>query len=159
MSFRLFNDACSDDSCAGKSSDEACDYFKEVLLTYRIIFSQTKNSPSDCMGAYQGTWSQSLDYLQFADPLLQQLCSQSWDTSDLYCFYMEISSDDPSAQYSPSSDFPFFGRRLLDLQAYVKTYRPSSFWALWYDQRNEGWWWAFWVSDLSGINHYICLAC
>jgi len=154
-SLRIFNEASPDYSYRSDISNQACDYFKEVLLTYRIIFSQTKYSPADCFSAYQETWSHSEDYLQFADPLLQQLCSQSWDTRELHCFYMEINSGDPSAQYSPSSDFPFFGKRLLDLQAYVKTYRPSSIWALWYDQRNESWWWAFWVSEHLQIKHCI----
>ena len=144
---RIFNDAPLDNSAMNRNHSEACDYYKEVLLTYRIIFSQTKHSPGDCLSAHQETWSHSLEYLTSADPLLQQLCTQSWDAEDLHCFYREINSGDPSAQYSPSSDFPFFGKRLLDLQAYVKTYRPSGFWALWYDERNEGWWWAFWVGQ------------
>lgn len=60
--------------------------------------------------------------------------------------YEAIGADDPSNHYNPRSDFPFLGKRLAELQEYVRGHSPHTIMALWHDRRDASWWWTFWVS-------------
>ena len=80
-----------------------------------------------------------------ADPMLPIICGHHCESDESRAVYDEIDAEDPSTHYSPSQDFPYLGRRLEILQAYVKNHRPKSFWALWHDDRDVGFWWTFWV--------------
>lgn len=79
--------------------------------------------------------------------MLQLLCGQSWDAEDARAIWQEIGADTASNHYSPMSDFPFLGKRLAELQSYVRGHSPHNIMALWYDRRNVSWWWTFWVSS------------
>jgi hypothetical protein len=82
-----------------------------------------------------------------ADPLLLILGSQSWESDEARQIYDKIDADDPASLYSPTIDFVFFGKRLLDLQTYVRNHKPNSLRDFWGDKRNMQWWWTFWVTD------------
>jgi hypothetical protein len=80
--------------------------------------------------------------------MLEVLCGRVWDSNGAYEIFEEIEAEDSSTYYSPSEDFPFLAKRLLEIQRYVQHHRPRSILALWYDRRNSTQWWTFWVGDL-----------
>jgi hypothetical protein len=123
--------------------DDAYEYFKEVLLSYSLIFSQTKSSRK-AFQKQSKKWN--LKSRGNMDPILERLCAHSCDSDEARELYWAIEADDPSIHFNPISDFPFLGKRLTDIQDYVSSHNPHSFMALWYDRRNVTWWWTFWVS-------------
>jgi len=82
--------------------------------------------------------------------MLLLLCGRSWEDDEARQIYDEIGADDPSNHYSSISDFPFLGKRLADLQAYVAGHNPHTIMALWHDRRNMSWWWTFWAVIIIG---------
>lgn len=142
-------------------------YFREVLLSYRLIFGQDASSAR----TYRTVWKTSSsptapnprspnpilpvsnqDIVEEsnsdaeADPLLQLLCGQHWKTPNAFAFYRDIDAETTSPYYYPESDFPFLRRRILNLQAFVQGRSPHSLKSLWHDKRNVTFWWTFWVS-------------
>jgi hypothetical protein len=118
----------------------------EVLISYRLIFGQTKNSHRDfktLSRKWAKSWNSTPELQKQADPMLYILCGQPCTSPEASAIYDEIEAEDPSTHYSPVTDFPFFGERLVELQNYV---RGHNFMALWYDRRDVSWWWTFWVS-------------
>jgi len=73
------------------------------------------------------------------------LCGAAWTSHDASALYGAIGAQDDSPYYYSDSDFRFFGRRILDLQAFVKGRNPHSVRALWHDRRNIAFWWTFWA--------------
>lgn len=119
------------------------DFYREILLSYRLIFGQDKNSHNDF-----NAWIEKGKPLpeEYHDSLLPILCGQSWDSADALPIYEFIDADDPSTHYSPTEDFPFLGKRLLEVQKHVLNQKPTDFQAIWYDKRDPDKWWTFWVS-------------
>jgi hypothetical protein len=77
--------------------------------------------------------------------MLERLCGHSCESDEVADIYIAIDAEDPSNHYNPIMDFPFFGKRLVAIQDYVRGHNPHNFKALWYDRRNVSWWWTFWV--------------
>jgi hypothetical protein len=131
--------------------DYSNDYFKEVLLSYRLLFGEERRSRRafrSWLSRWQNEWKSTPDDSKPpADPLLLILGSQSWQSDEARQVYDEIGAADPASPYSPTVDFVFFGKRLLDLQTYVRGYRSNSIVGLLFDTRNLQWWWTFWVHD------------
>lgn len=130
--------------------DHTGDFFKEVLLSYRLIFGQHKKSWqyfNKKLVAWNHDWDCSGEQgSRTSDPMLLLLCGRSWLADGPKQIYDEISADEPSEYYSPNMDFPFLGKRILVLQNHVKGHNAHSLRALWHDHRNVSWWWTFWVS-------------
>lgn len=123
------------------------DFYIEVLLSYRVLFGQDNISHRDFQ-----TWIQHGNPLpkEYHDFLLPLLCSHKWDSSEAFHIWEFIDAEDPSSHYCPTEDFPFLGKRLLELQKYVRNQKANSFWAMWYDnKRNPVEWWTFWVRQKS----------
>jgi hypothetical protein len=117
--------------------------FKEVLLSYQIIFGQTKSS-------YQAARKHAKipDIIlseEPVDPLVQTLCYHGWKSKESIALYDEIGEDEPSHIYS-ANDFPILGKKLTQLQTFVKCHNPSNLKDLWHDRRNMSQWYTFWVS-------------
>src|SRR5436305_14874279 len=127
----------------------ASDFFKEVLLSYRLLFGENKKSHrafSKCIPQWQEEWNSGpVERKPPDDRLLLALGSQSWESDELKDVWNEIAAGDPAPYYSPTSDFKFLGRRLIELQNHVSDHSPQSFVALWDDTRNMQSWWTFWV--------------
>jgi hypothetical protein len=140
---RIFQESVATQSDSTRAEiDDAYEFFKEVLLSYRLIFSQTKSSRK----TFKKQWKKwDLTSRGNIDPILERLCGHSCDSEEARDLYYAIDADDPSSHYNPISDFPFLGKRLTDIQDYVSGHNPHSFKALWYDRRNVTWWWTFWV--------------
>jgi hypothetical protein len=130
------------------------DYFREVLLSYRLLFGQDHKS----WKAFQAkiaewgeNWNCSDPNSEDKDDMLLILCGKSYKSQEAREVYEQIDADedpkeDLSVYYYPDSDFPFFGKRLLNLQAFVKGRHPHNWSALWNDRRNVAYWWTFWVN-------------
>jgi hypothetical protein len=121
--------------------EDASEFYREVLLTYRLVFGQDKSSYKD-FNAIQRTGDLAEEYY---DSKLAALCGESWESTEARSIYELVAAEDPPTHYDPRTDFPFFGKRLLDIQRYVKGQKPSTFWALWHDDRNPYMWWTLWV--------------
>ncbi|KAH8602775.1 hypothetical protein B0O99DRAFT_9320 [Bisporella sp. PMI_857] len=131
-------------------SDHASEYFKEVLLTYRLLFGQKPRDSIIFTQLYQKEWSRLPSFSCHPDPLLPRLCGQLWNTDEVRAIYDEIEADDALHQYSSQADFPFLGRSLLALQEYVEGHEPRTFKELWHDGRNTERWWESWTAIVIG---------
>jgi len=123
------------------------DYFREVLLSYRLLFGQDKKSWKafvEKSALWTPGWDCSSPGLGDADPLLQTLCGASASSPAAAALYAEIEAEELSPYYYPDS-FPFLGRRILDLQTFIKGRHPHNWRALWNDRRNVAYWWTFWA--------------
>jgi hypothetical protein len=131
--------------------DYSNDYFREALLTLRLLFGEERRSRRSFrswLSQWQSGWDSNPDDPKPpVDPLLITLGSQSWESDEARQIYDEIGASAPASPYSPTTDFVFFGKRLLEIQNYVRERRSNSIWALWFDTRNLQWWWTFWVHD------------
>jgi hypothetical protein len=123
--------------------DDASEFFKEVLLSYRLIFGQTKNS-FRAFNSLSKSWQAVLQDQR--DPLLAILCGQSCESNDAGQIYDEIDAVDPFDYYCPVADFPFLGKHLSELQRYVKGHKTTTLIGLWHDSSNLVVWWTIWVS-------------
>jgi hypothetical protein len=121
------------------------DYFKEILVTYRLIFGQHQSSWKLFqreMAKFGG--SPSL-HLADKDPILHTLCAEPWDTPKALEIYKHIQAHDMQQSYVPDS-YPFFSKRLLIVQNYAQDHKTESLKAIWNDRRNVSTWWTFWAS-------------
>ena len=132
------------------------EYFREVLLSYRLIFGQNKASYrafNRKIPTWGARWNCSCEdakpdqQYDDSDPMLLTLCGSTYKSPNARRIYEAIDAlDDVTEYYHPYYDFPFLGNRLLNLQSFVKSRNPHSWTALWHDRRNIAFWWTFWVS-------------
>jgi len=127
--------------------DLASSFFRELLLTYRLLFGQDSSShslfASECSLTSKSR-KPSLLALSDADPLLALLCGRSADYPPVAALYESLRADNPQAYYMPAA-WPWFGARLLAVQGYVREQHPHDWKTLWYDHRNKSNWWQFWA--------------
>jgi hypothetical protein len=139
-----------------QGEDLTPEYFREVLLSYRLIFGQDKASWkafSKKILTLEEHWDCSDRHSNDADPMLRILCCSKYDSPNAYPIYEEVDAcNDVSQFYNAVSEFPFLGRRILDLQAFVSSQKPTTLRALWYDRHNATFWWTSWV----GTTECIC---
>lgn len=137
-----------------QGEDLTPEYFREVLLSYRLIFGQDKASWKAFkkkLLTFEERWDCSDKQSDDADEMLRTLCCWSYDSPNANRIYEVIdAADGISPYYYPDSDFPFLGRRILDLQAFVSGRNPHNWRALWNDKRNVGLWWTFWAVIIIG---------
>lgn len=123
---------------------------QEVLMSYRILFGQTRGSRVLAKKLLQDL-KKSCPH-EF-DELLSVLCAESrgkivqkvpdslWPMScrDFNNTLQEADS------YSSHDDFPMFGKRLAAIQAFNLRQQPSKLRDLWRDRRNPLQWYTFWA--------------
>jgi hypothetical protein len=145
---QLFDD--NERSITGESradNELTSSFFCEMLLTYRLIFSQDSASHSlfaSEMHLASKSRKPSLLALPDADPLLLLLCGRSADFPPVAALYESLRADNPQADYMPAA-FPWFASRLLAVQGYVKQQHPHDWKTLWHDHRDKTNWWQFWA--------------
>ncbi|KAI0199457.1 hypothetical protein F4808DRAFT_432533 [Astrocystis sublimbata] len=123
-------------------------FYREVLLTYRLLFGQHKKSWKLCRkigkikGTHRRSWrrswpwnraSQPDDYNLPHDSLLQRLCCSE---ASFEPFYDDIEAPLARSAYSAQHDFPFFGDRLVALQEYIQLVEPTDMRSAYYDRRD-----------------------
>lgn len=84
-----------------------------------------------------------------SDPLLHTLCGKSCLSEEAQAVYEDIEANEPIEHY-PHSEFPFFGKRLLELQQFVQQYQPQNVRSLLNDRRNVAAWYNLW-------NNQVCI--
>ena len=112
---RLFNEHASHTiEDVRVTSLPAEEVFIELLLSYRLIFSQHRRSAKAFSALLPANWA--------SDPLLAMLCG-THDTDTTRSFYDELDAGEPRTNYL-LADFPYFGKRLLEVQEFVRTLHP-----------------------------------
>lgn len=125
------------------------EFFREILLSYRLIFGQDERSwktfsrfqEQNGIGSSESSW--------VSDPMLEILCCKSSSLPAARRIYDEIDASEPASSYEPNTEFPFFGRRLLELACYVKQHQPRNLKALLSDRRDLNSWWNRWANQVS----------
>ena len=112
---------------------------REIMLSFRLIFGQDSGS----WKAFKKDFAKD-DLV--TDPLLPIICGQRWNKPSPLEIYTAV---DPTAKrdvdmlsnyYCPDTQFPFFGKRLCELQNYSKRQIPHNWKLLWLDSRNKSNW-------------------
>jgi hypothetical protein len=137
----------------GNLADLTPQYFREVLLSYCLIFGQNKASWKALrkrLSTYGEHWDRSDKQSNDGDPMLRILCCSSYMSAEAKPIYEAIdASDRVSPYYYPDLDFPFLGRRLLILQAFasgISARHSQAGMAAWQERRRGAFWWTLWVS-------------
>ena len=152
-----------DDSSASFHNQDVRDYFREILLSYRLVFGQDKRSWRAFKRAFatngrsradgeksphfgrvkrQNTAIKTRD-AAVDDPLLARLCGHSWKTEE--DLYKSLDADEAPNHYSPAMDFPILSDKLLRLQRFSKEQHPHDWKLLWTDRRDIRLFYTFWA--------------
>ncbi|KAI9817883.1 MAG: hypothetical protein M1827_001002 [Pycnora praestabilis] len=143
---RLFSSRLSDDEVGFQSTSnlEPREFFREVLLSYRLLFSQDRGSRRTFRQEQRRRITRKdNDNIGTCDPLLLKLCGYRWQNERK--LYEDLRAPDPHNYYSPVYDFPFLGQRLLELQRFSKGQNPHDWKLLWYDRRDIMRFYTFWA--------------
>jgi hypothetical protein len=125
------------------------DFLAEVLLSYRLIFSQSRRSRSRMKRLLTFT-SREVAGNECFDPLLWLLCTEDESSRKVNQLY-KILEAGRYDQYIAFEEFPFLAARLLRLQKAVLARNPHSLTHLWYDRRNPTAWFTTWAIVIVGI--------
>lgn len=120
------------------SYDEITDILKEVLLSYRLIFGQSKAS----RGHFRRLHKTNLELFRSGDRLLYKICTQS------YFKHVDVPND--RAVYYAEREFPILGERIKLLVKELKAAKPKSWKELLRDRRDTLQYWTFWLVAIFG---------
>lgn len=139
------------------SDPEPSALYRELLLSYRLLFGQSSKSRKLLDQLCASTPPES------TDPLIKVCASPVSSKWDIRRFagrrrpqsfpnnIFPISALDLNGQiqdsdtYSALDDFPYFGQRLILLQRYNMRQQPSRVKDIWRDRRNPLQWYTFWT--------------
>lgn len=132
------------------------EFFKEILLSYRLIFGQDERSykafSKEALDWEEGRGRSSWETRWDCDPMLHILCGKSVKSDEARTVYAEIEADEPMNCYNPDTEFLFFGKRLLELQNFTEYHQPESMRALLSDRRDLAAWFNPWITKVSFIS-------
>jgi len=148
---RLLNDHaenyCEDVNPPDIPTDE---FFEEILRSYRLIFGQDERSwqsfskmltrLEEEQGQGRSIWA--------CDPLLRVLCGQSSTSTEAAYIYEEIDTNQRTTYCNPETEFPFFGKRLMELEQFDKQHQPKSVRGVLNDRRDVAAWFTLWSNQL-----------
>jgi hypothetical protein len=125
------------------------EYFEEILLSYRLIFGQDSSSWK-AFARMVATWEQDNpgDTAWASDPLLMTLCGKSATSEEAERIYDDIEANEPATYYDPRSEFPFLGKKLMELQRFVKQHQPQNVRSLLSDRRDVAAWYTLWSNQV-----------
>lgn len=135
---RLLNDhadsQCEDVNAADIPTDE---FFEEILRSYRLIFGQDERSWKGFTKMLTGLEeSHEQGMTSWAcDPLLRVLCGQSSSSTEARYIYEELDNNQPTTYYT-LDEFPFFGKRLMELAEFDNQHQPQTVMSLLNDRRD-----------------------
>ncbi|KAH7407371.1 hypothetical protein BKA64DRAFT_413789 [Cadophora sp. MPI-SDFR-AT-0126] len=147
---KVFNDHAAT-NCEDVQTPEvpASEYFEEILLSYRLIFGLDERSwrsfskimttmeEHEVPGDLPFVW----------DPLLHTVCGKSASSEEAQRIYDDIEASEPAKTY-PYTEFPFFGKRLIALQDFVKQHQPQNVRSLLNDRRDVAAWYTLWNNQI-----------
>lgn len=128
---------------------------KEILLSYRIIFSQDSRSRK----LFQTTERKNvIGFVKHYDTLLDTLCGQSAGSKlhALGSFMWPSACCDSQGRlleqdvYNVNIDLPILGSRFLKIETFSLHQQPSRIRDLWRDRRNPIQWYTFWAVLIVG---------
>jgi len=130
-------------------------FFEEILRSYRLIFGQDERSWkafSKMLSKVEEDQGQGRT-ISACDPLLRVLCGQSSTSPEARCIYDEIdhrreTNHNERTTYCNPDTFPFFGKRLLELQQFDRQQQPQTVRSLFGDKRNVAAWFTLWNNQL-----------
>jgi len=115
--------------------------FKEILRSYRLIFGQDDRSWRAFSKILNKLEEQGQGKSTGAfDPLLRILCGQSSTSHEARYIYEEIDNNQQTTYCNPVTEFPFFGKRLMELEQFDKQHQPKSVRTLLNDRRDVAAW-------------------
>jgi len=139
----------------GADADAVRDYennaqsHQEVLMSYRLLFGQTRGAQRLARAALKELREQEGEYDSLLDLLCTRPCDKTVLNLPLSLWPVTCRSHEGSLQeestYSSQDDFPLFGQRLTKLQEFSLRQQPSRLRDLWRDRRNPLQWYTFWA--------------
>lgn len=124
--------------------EEVTQLLREVMLSYRLLFGQNKQSRK-LFG------QQSMRRQTGSDGFLHQLCAKSRMATE------GMVRDKES--YRLTCDFPILRQRIAILQHQLSHVKPRGWRAIWSDRRNSVQWYTFWaVIMFGGIGTFLAAA-
>jgi hypothetical protein len=140
------------------------EFFEEILLTYRLIFGQDDRSYK-AFSRMVPVWEErrgrtSWETTWACDPMLLILCGKSATSEEARKIYDEIGANEPAVEpasepatepadyYNANKEFPFFGKRLLELQQLIIHHQPQNVRALLNDRRDVAAWYTLWNNQV-----------
>lgn len=126
-------------------------FFREVLLTYRVLFGQDERSGR----AGLRCCARQEDAHRPADPMLALLCGKPCTAPEARDLYADVDAGAVRDTYDSQADFPIMGARLLELQQFVKDYHPTTLVAVLRDRRNPAAWYTFWSTQVCGLTLWV----
>lgn len=112
---------------------------REVLLSYRLLFGQTRRS--------RGIFRSLRPFVRIPpegqDQLLSQLCCRKRSACPI-----ALTERD---EYDLADDFPHLRSKIVRLSSYASSKKPHSLRQLWVDRRNSPAWLAFWSVLMFGF--------
>ena len=110
----------------------------EILLSYRLLFGQSKDSRRlfQSMNIFQG------EPLDAHDPLLRRFCNSKSVSLPLHCKEREI--------YRLRRDFPILRSRIASLHQQISNLKPRGWREIWRDKRDAAQWYTFWAVIVFG---------
>lgn len=118
---------------------EARNLVREVLLSYRILFAQGKKSRRH----FKKVWAGKGQDVQ-PEAFLVDLCTMR--ARELLRKYPLLNNGfDPIGNVFMSSEFPFLGNRLLNLQTFGERHKPMKLFDLYRDRRETEKYYTFWA--------------
>ncbi|KAK5062766.1 hypothetical protein LTR84_004841 [Exophiala bonariae] len=171
--FRSHDDDEGDYSSLHDESIDGVSFFRELLLTYRVIFGQDgasaklfRTEHEDLLSAFltpHRIWHylpwlrplvlgrkpirRQLSHSEVVDPLLLEVCGTQYTKAAIY---RDLRAPSPRDQYLAAKEFPFFGDRLLKIQIFMQGEHPSDWKALINDRRDILRYWTFWAVMVIG---------
>lgn len=121
---------------------DAAEFFREILVTYRVLFGETRSSRQSIKKYVKKLESSNPGNF---DPLVPILCQRPSDSQEARVVYDWMGVEATSNHYL-ATDFPYWGEKLIQLQSHVKVASPRATNALGADKRDLSRWWTFWVS-------------
>ena len=94
------------------------------------------------------------------DPLLRVLCGQSSTSPEARYIYDEIDDrreanpNEQTTYCNPDTEFPFFGKRLLELQQFDRQHPPQTVRSLLGDKRDVAAWFTLWNNQVRSVRGF-----
>ena len=127
-------------SCA--SDNEVTDFLQEVLLSYRLLFGQSKAGRHFYRRSWSSTPTEDNTPSERQDPLLPILCGRK-----SISFFL---SGKERTIYRLARDFPMLRCRIASMSKQVASTKPRGWKELWRDKRDSAQWVTFWAVIIIG---------